>query len=166
MTGAVLSYAQSLRVIGQDLAGLGIRTFELGKFGDEYVVEVERGAPRDKQREKGLLERISDKFNSVEETANVNPLRFSRAKILGADLLRQAQRTDAGAVPDTGNLSVKLRVLGDFLDKKAAVEFGISYSGESVRVGYDRKVEHFTTQNLYDLGVRMYLRRSNRSPAR
>lgn len=149
------------------MAGLGVRAFELGKFDDEYVVELERGAPGEKQREKSFLERISDKFNSVEDTATVSsPLRFTKAKILGADMLRQSQRSDSGGVPDTANLSVKLRVLGDFLDKKAAVDFGISYSGDTVRVGYDRKVEHFTTQNLYDLGVRMYLRRSNRSPAR
>jgi hypothetical protein len=33
-----LSYAQSLRVVGQDLDALGVNSFELAKCGDDYIV--------------------------------------------------------------------------------------------------------------------------------
>jgi hypothetical protein len=32
-----LSYAQSLRVVGQDLNALGVDFFELAKWGDDYI---------------------------------------------------------------------------------------------------------------------------------
>src|SRR5438034_11726502 len=42
MTPPTLSYAQSLRVIGQALEALSIDTFELEKRVEEYIVRVER----------------------------------------------------------------------------------------------------------------------------
>ena len=36
-----LSYAQSLRVIGQQLDGLGVDSFKLDKRGDEYIVQTD-----------------------------------------------------------------------------------------------------------------------------
>jgi len=41
MTPAALSYAQSLRVMGQALEALRIDSFELEKRGDEYVVRMD-----------------------------------------------------------------------------------------------------------------------------
>ena len=43
MTIETLTTAQSLRVIGQQLAGLGFNFFEVEKSGDEYVVQMHRG---------------------------------------------------------------------------------------------------------------------------
>jgi hypothetical protein len=69
------------------------------------------------------------------------------------------------AIDGAGNLSIPLRVIGDFLDQKEAVNFSMSWSIYSVRVEYEnthegRKQEDFTLQNLYDRGVKMYFRRS------
>ena len=69
-------------------------------------------------------------------------------------------------MPDTKNLSLGLRVLGDYLDGKEARDFAVSWSTHLVTVSYDHKQESFTLENLYDCGVNMYLRRSNRRPAR
>jgi len=65
-------------------------------------------------------------------------------------------------MPDARNLSLVLRVVGDYLDRKGIGDFAILWSTDSVKVSYGKKVESFTIQDLYDLGVRMYLRRSNR----
>jgi hypothetical protein len=53
-----------------------------------------------------------------------------------------------------------LRVLGDFLDRKAPDVFTIFWSKHSVKLRY-RDVEHsFSAHNIYDLGIVMYLKRS------
>jgi hypothetical protein len=58
-------------------------------------------------------------------------------------------------------------LVGDYLDQKGAVTFNIQWSIESVRVRFeaasgDPKETSFTMQNLKDLAVVMYLRRSRR----
>jgi len=81
----------------------------------------------------------------------------------------RSRRRSASGGP-TANLSLSLRVLGDFLDEERAVTFSISWSPHLVMVQYqtpngNHRVRDFTTANLYDravhkLGVQMYLRRS------
>ncbi len=68
---------------------------------------------------------------------------------------------------DTHTISSGLRLVGDYLDQKGAVTFNIQWSIESVRVRFeaasgDPKETSFTMQNLKDLAVVMYLRRSRR----
>jgi len=58
-------------------------------------------------------------------------------------------------------------LVGDYLDQKSAVTFNIQWSIESVRIRFeaasgDPKETSFTMQNLKDLAVVMYLRRSRR----
>jgi len=50
MTPAALSYAQSLRVMGQALEALRIDSFELEKRGDEYVVRMDLVNPQESYR--------------------------------------------------------------------------------------------------------------------
>jgi len=50
MTPAALSYAQSLRVMGQALEVLRINSFELEKRGDEYVVRMDLVNPQESYR--------------------------------------------------------------------------------------------------------------------
>jgi hypothetical protein len=60
-----------------------------------------------------------------------------------------------------------LRVVGDYLDRHRAVAFDISWTSHSVTVKYQTPANghnetNFTIDNLHDLGVGMYLRRSSR----
>jgi hypothetical protein len=52
-----------------------------------------------------------------------------------------------------------LRVLGGYLDRKRAAEFAIRWSKHSAMVSYGQHEEYFTAENLYDLGISMYLKR-------
>ena len=61
-----------------------------------------------------------------------------------------------------------LRIVGDYLDKKRAVEFSIWWSTDLVKVKYKTasgrpKEANFTLQNLQDFGRGMYLHRSSRN---
>jgi hypothetical protein len=65
-----LSYAQCLRVIGQDLDALGVDFFELAKWGDDYIVWLERTEFTKKlSAEKGFLSKITQKILGHEDSA-------------------------------------------------------------------------------------------------
>jgi hypothetical protein len=87
------------------------------------------------------------------------------AEILRADTERRLQRK-MSSPSDRRDISFVLRVLGDYLDRKRVDQFTIFWSKDSATIGYEQKQESFTSQNLYDFGIRMYLRRSTRDAAK
>ena len=166
MARETLSYSQSLRVIGQRLHGAGINSFELNKSRDEYIVRLDPGSFVPKvSRETRLSKCISEKILSDSLRAVPTTLKFTISEILCSDDEEGLRRRKTG-MPDINNLSLVLRVLGDYLDRKAAGDFAISGSMDSVNVRYDQQEQRFTAHNLYDLAIVMYLKRSNYSPAK
>jgi hypothetical protein len=159
-----VSYAQSLRVVGQDLEALGVDSFELAKWGDDYIVWPKRTeVPRKLSADKGFLSKVRQKILGHDDSDKEIPTRlyFTPAEIAWADTQRRAERK-IDSPSDRRDLSFVLRVLGDYLDRKNAGQFSISWSKNSLVISYDQKQESFTSENLYDLGIRMYLRRSTR----
>ena len=169
MTPAILSYSQSLRVIGQALEVLRINTFTLEKRGGKYIVH---------NWEPSFLKSITEKVWGPGDFDKIllNPQGPTEALIYTSSdtnrleaLGRSRRRSDSGQ--ERHNLSLALRVVGDYLDRHRAVAFDISWVGHSVTVKYQspadgHKEANFTVQNLPDLGVGMYLRRSSRRPAK
>jgi hypothetical protein len=155
------SYAQSLRAIGQALDTLRINAFTLEKEGDKYIV---RGW------EPSVLKNIADEvWGSSPDTSKKQSGDLLVYEISDAKRLEAQGRARRGSkdIQNTYTISLGLRVVGDYLDKKMAVAFDISWSIESVKVRYKTaagapKGTNFTVQNLQDLGVGMYLRRSSR----
>jgi hypothetical protein len=162
-----LSNAQSLRVIGQELDALGVDFFELAKWSDDYIVWPERSEfARKPSSEKGFLSKITQKILRQEDSDSEIPNRisFAPSDIISADIQRRLKRKISGSPSDLRDLSFVLRVLGDYLDRQKASQFTISYwSKHSIMISYDQKQERFTTENLYDFGIHMYLRRSSRA---
>ena len=161
-----LSYAQSLRVVGQDLDAIGVDSFELAKWGDDYIVWPVRAEFRRKlSAEKGFLSKITQKILGHDDSDEEIPNRlyFTPAEILWSDTQRRLKR-QSDSPSDRRDRSFLLRVLGDYLDRQKASQFTISYwSKHSIMISYDQKQERFTTENLYDFGIHMYLRRSSRA---
>ena len=175
MSPTTRSYAQSLRVIGQALEeALGIDSFELDKTADVYIVRMERAKSAGKLSwEERFLKAVAEKIWGAEDSAKkiLNPLLFASSDIDRLDTEGRSKRGEPNAMPDARNLSLGLRALGDFLDRKEALGFTIRWSTQAVAVSYEtsekrHRQESFKPENLYDHGVRMYLRRSDRSPAR
>ena len=165
MAAVTLSYSQILRVIGQDLEPLGINSFELAKWGDDYIVWTEHSEfGRELSGKRTFFEKITQKLLRHTDSDKETPHRryFSRVEILLADIERQSKRRILISPSNLRDLSLVLRVLGDYLDRKAAGEFTISWAPNSIKVRYDQKEESFTLQNLYDFGVHMYMKRSDR----
>jgi hypothetical protein len=137
MESEVISNAQSLRVIGQHLHNLVISSFKLEKRGDHYIVIVSRREP-------------------------ASVLYFNSADICSADIQARLPRCAANSFAWTHNLSSSMRVLGDYLDRKGAKDFVLSWFPDSVQFRFNNNEEQKFSihQNLYDLGVCMYMRRS------
>jgi hypothetical protein len=157
-----LSYAQSLRIVGQDLDALGVDAFHLAKRGDDYIVWPERTEfTRKRPVEKGLLSKITHKILGEDDSAKELPNRlcFTASEIVSADTQRRFKRKISDSPSDRRDLSFVLRVLGNYLDRKRAADFAIRWSKHSAMVSYGQYEEYFTAENLYDLGISMYLKR-------
>jgi hypothetical protein len=163
MTVERLSNAGSLRVIGQHLTGLGASSFEVGKRGEEFIVRMSTDKSGERTFLKSLFKTNQRSLDAATQTPN--PIRFSTSQIIQSDTDNRLNRLLPTAMPDANNLSTMLRVLGDYLDRKASGDFDISCDTELVTVNYNEKIENFRVEGLYDLGVHMYLRRSNRCRA-
>src|SRR5207249_8614688 len=86
MTPPTLSYAQSLRVIGQALEALSIDTFELEKRGEEYIVRVERSQSAGKLSwEESFLKSIAEKIWGSDDSAKeiANHVRIEGSEVAG-----------------------------------------------------------------------------------
>jgi hypothetical protein len=164
MAAITLSHSQALRVIGQNLVSISCDSFDLITAGDDYVVtRHDFDPPRSVPSSKTFLNQwLTKTFRrpKAEQTASTR-LHFTRSEILISNFQRQAERR-IGNPTDVRDLSFVLRVLGDYLDKKSAREFSISWSPHLITVQYNGKEDLFTRDNVYDFVISMYLKRSSR----
>ena len=166
-----LSYAQSLRVIGAALEVQGISKFDLEKHGENYMLRV---VTNQTATEGSFLKKIAQLLRvaisakkPAEPAAVAQSRRYTSSDIFRLAAEQQSRHGGLNAMPDAYKLAQVLRVVGDHLDRKEACTFTVSVSGHSVSVAYEtgsgRQIhENFTTENLYDYAVQMYLRRSKR----
>lgn len=163
MESETLSNARSLRVIGQHLRGIGIDTFELDKVGNEYIVWLDRNQPHGKSSTGTRFPKSSSKMGLTHGKI-APPLHFHGAKILGFEVEKQLSRAEAGGMPEPRSLGLRMRVLGQYLDLKGADDFAISWSTDSVKIRFLQKEQSLSPSNLYELGICMYLNRSDDAP--
>jgi hypothetical protein len=102
---------------------------------------------------------ILDCNNFTSESSNA--IQFSTCNVLWAYVARVMSRRTLNGLTDLNELSLLLRGLDDFLDRKQSDDFIIFWSRNTVKVVYDRKEENFTLVDLYNFGTSMYLKRSN-----
>jgi hypothetical protein len=173
-----LSYAQTLRTIGQSLELLPIESFQLRKTGEEYIVGTAHNkAGRETAAATTFLTSFAKMVwgspdgdepalpsGKLRETIRYTPFDIDWLNSQG-----QARRGKETVRPDAHKLSQGLRVIGDYLDRKKARACTVSWSIQTVTVNYggsdlDQTQENFTVENLCDLAQSMHLRRSTRRP--
>ena len=166
-----LSYAQSLRAIGESLEARGISAFDLRKRGENYRLQViasQSATSGSFLKKIAQLLRIADNSAREPPTSTVpsRTLSYTPSDISRLVTEQQARHGRLNVVPDANKLAQVLRVLGDHLDRKEADAFTVSMSGDSLSVAYETgrgiQQESFTIENLYNHAVQMYLRRSKR----
>src|SRR5262249_20262186 len=129
-----LSYAQSLRVIGEALETKGIVKFDLEKHGENYMLRVVTSEPalrvvtNQLATEGSSLKKIAQRLLrvgiSAKEPADSAVVAQSRC-FTPSDIFRlatqqQSRHGGLNAMPDAYKLAQVLRVVGDHLDRKEA----------------------------------------------
>lgn len=177
-------YARHLRAIGQDLEILRFSQFNLEFTGDAYLVWVKSGDKAD--REQALLRigksrlqklwrnRMPPRMIGQEESFPLSSshtgrrLRYSVQELERIEKEQRARRRRHSANADGHSLSQLLRTLGDLLGQRSQRLLGIAWQDLSIGVVLQtpegrKEIELFRPDNLYDLWVRMYLKRENRA---
>jgi hypothetical protein len=181
---APLDYARHLRVIGQDLEGLRLEAFNLECTGDAYLVW---SRPGDGGLERNPLSRLSknrlqklwknksrtrsyaqEELVTLPSSVRAKRYRYSLSDIERMEQQNRSRRYPKPAVTDGHSLSQLLRTVGAIVGQKNERLLGISWQDFSVSVVLEttqgqREIDVFRPDNLYDLWVRMYLRRENRA---
>jgi len=179
---APLDYARHLRVIGQDLEGLRLETFNLECTGDAYLVwsrpggtDLE-GSPLSRLSKNRLQKLWKNKSRShgqeelvtLPSSVRAKRYRYSLSDIDRMEHESKSRRYHKPGITDGRSLSQLLRTVGAIVGQKHGRLLGISWQDFSVSVVVEttqgqREIDVFRPDNLYDLWVRMYLRRDNRA---
>lgn len=178
-----LDYSRHLRVIGQDLETFRFKTFNLECTGDAYLVWSSSVTA---DIEEHPLSRLSK--NRLQKLWKNNPQprshrheeRFTPPSSLPAKRYRYSfrdiecmeherrSRRRKSSITDGHSLSQLLRTVGAVIGQRRERLLGISWQDFSISVVFEtmqgqRQIDVFRPDNLYDLWVKMYLRRDNRA---
>ncbi len=176
-------YARHLRAIGQDLEGLTFNNFNLEFTGDAYLVWVksvdrsESGKPLlriSKNRLQKLWRNRTPPRTIGHEESYVSPtedgrrLRYSVQELDRIEREQRTRRRRQSGNADGHSVSQLLRTLGDLVSQRNERLLGIAWQELSIGVVVEtpqgrKEIEVFRPDNLYDLWVRMYLKRDNRA---
>lgn len=161
-----MSHAKSLRVIGQAVEAARIATFEVEKYGPQYMVWS------DSVTEAGewiLRNALGDNVMAQDtrhRTANrvfcFDPADISR---LDAQAQKKRRNNSFSDTPASRSCSHALRSLGDHLDRMQVNAFRIEWTVGAVildyqRVGGQRHCRTFTPEEVHELCFHPRLRRS------
>lgn len=180
----LLDYPRHLRVIGQDLESLGLKTFNLECTGDAYLVwSSSVGADPEEhplsRLSKNRLQKLwknksqprshghEERF-TLPSSLSTKRYRYSLRDIERMEYENRSRRQRKNSITDGHSLSQLLRTVGAIVGQRRERLLGISWQDLSVSVVVEtmqgrRQIDVFRPDNLYDLWVRMYLRRDNRA---
>lgn len=177
-------YARHLRAIGQDLEHLHLTTFNLEYVGDSYLVWVRAEEQAENTNQlfrisKNRLQKLWRNRTPPRSLGHEEPfalptsqtgrrLRYSVPELDRIEREQRARRRQQSGKADGHCLSQLLRTIGDMVSQRGERLLGIAWQELSISVvietPYGRKeIDVFRPDNLYDLWVRMYLKRDNRA---
>jgi hypothetical protein len=177
-------YARHLRAIGQDLENLHLSIFNLEYTGDAYLVwlrleeQSESHSPLTRisrnRLQKLWRSKIPPRPLGQEEPYSVGGspmgkrLRYSVQELDRIENEQRARRRKHSGMADGHCLSQLMRTIGDLVGQKGERLLGIAWQELSIGVVVEtpqgrREIDVYRPDNLYDLWVRMYLKRDNRA---
>jgi hypothetical protein len=178
------NYARHLRVIGQELENFQFDAFNLECSADGYLVWVKSDSMLDNRQpllgvSKSRLQKLwrgklpsgaTDREEGFTDTRARAP---KRLRYTAEDLERMEQERRSGRRPqsraaDGHALSQLLRTVGDFVGRRGERLLGIAWQKLSISIVVEtpqgrKEIDIYRPDNLYDLWVRMYLRREDRA---
>jgi hypothetical protein len=178
----MMGYAQLLRAIGQALETLNIQSFEIEPVGGDFFIRgnvlLTNAELLDGQLTHDKLRRaIWGKLphENGKDTDATSPTVHSPVELLYGvkDIERleeegRSKRVDPHGTANPSSLSQVLRCIGAYLNQKRARLLKLSREAETVAVEYETSLgttikEILSLSDLYDLWVRMYLQRAERT---
>ena len=151
--------ATALRVIGQELAALGVAEFSVERRADNYTVRFE-----DKTHSKKPDSLIRGAFRSLSVTKEFarpvsRTLHFFISELIWKNAARSFNRKGAEEITGVCELSLMLRVVGNYLDDKESDDFVIFWERNMVKVLFGQREQNFSLVNLYEMGAGLYLKK-------
>ena len=177
-------YARHLRAIGQDLEHLHLCAFNLEYTGDAYLVwlrpdeqgeisnpllRVSKNRLQKLWRNKAPPRILGHEESYTLATSQIGKrLRYSVQELDRIEREQRARRRKQSGNADGHCLSQLMRTIGDLVGQKGDRLLGIAWQELSVGVVVEtphgrKEIDIFRPDNLYDLWVRMYLKRDNRA---
>jgi len=176
MTG----YAQPLRAIGQALETLNIQSFELEPVNGDFFVRgnipVTNAALLDNQSTYDKLRRAI--WGTIPAETGDGPINltvdspvellYDQKDVERLDEEGRSKRINSHGSANPSSLSQVLRCIGAYLNQKRARLLKLAREAESVAVDYETSLgtnvkETLSISDLYDLWVRMYVQRAERT---
>jgi hypothetical protein len=179
-----VDYARHLRVIGQELEGLRLEAFNLECTGDGYRIWSRPGGAGSEDTSlsrlsKNRLQKLwrnkpqnrsygQEELVTLPSSVRVKRYRYSLSDIDRMERESRSHRHPKASIADGHSLSQLLRTVGAIVRQKHERLLGISWQDFSINVVVEtaqgqREIDVFRPDNVYDLWVRMYLRRDNRA---
>jgi hypothetical protein len=172
------SYSRHLRVIGQQLQAEAIENFNLKCSGDRYAVWTRASTVTWPNRSLfnfsnrlenwwGLRHHGPDDYQSRAPVGHAR-FEYSQDDLARMDLAARIHRDPTSGFANGHSLSQLLRTIGSLAYQRNQRLLAISWRDISICVVIEtaqgkREIEVFRPDNLYDIWVRMYLRRENRA---
>jgi hypothetical protein len=169
------TYSQTLRALGQALEAAHLDVFSLQSVGEVYHVRgeklVEIQAPSEATAQlTSIWQKL--KRNGASETPPVHTsrqpiqLQYTSSDIEQLEREGQARRQHPHSMPDVYSPSQVLRAAGAYLDRKRAKLVELAKNDANIKMRYETSLgaasEELSVPYLYDMAVRMYLRRTER----
>jgi hypothetical protein len=163
-----MSYAKSLRVIGQSLEVAKLRVFELQTDGPNYVLSSDSLSRTGEWILRHALSRDDLSDQRAPQSTVSRVVSFAQGDISRLDdQAQKLRRNDSSPHTEAySRLSQLLRTLGDHLDRTQVGAFHISWTSDSVSVDFQSldgqsDSRTFTTEKLQQLGSHSRFRRSS-----
>jgi hypothetical protein len=186
LMNGTMGYAQLLRAIGQALETLNIQSFEMEPVGEDFFIrgnvlstssaELLDGQLTYDELRRAIWGKLPDENGGNDEDTRATSLTVhSPVELLyGAkDIERleeegRSKRVNPHGTANPSSLSQVLRCIGAYLNQKRARLLKLSREAETVAVEYETSLgttikEILSLSDLYDLWVRMYLQRAERT---
>lgn len=177
-------FSRHLRIIGQDLENLQLETFNLEFTGDAYLLWVRPESATASSNpllrvsrsrlQKLWKNRVQHRSIGQEESytrSDAQParrLRYTIQELERIERERRLQRRRASGSTDGHGLSQLLRTVGALIEQRNERLLGVSWQELSVSLVVEtvqgrKEIDVYRPDNLYDLWVKMYLKRDTRA---
>src|SRR5215813_9404510 len=149
---ATENYGEDFRSIGQALEAKNVRSFELKRLGDWYILQ---GVPPGSGSVRGKVHKFKLRFRSGSDAESLT-LALSDVE----ELSRQgkAKRFLPGRMPDFGKLSNALRTIGLYLESKQAKSIELQVRPLTITLSYkdsdgQQQIEDRTIRSFHSLSL-------------